>query len=506
MIGKVCSGGVHGIEAFMCLVECDISGGFPGVELVGSLAPEVKESKERVITALKNCGFIIPAKRITVNISPANLKKRGTGYDLPVAISILIAMGEIEPTNLDETLVIGELLLSGEVGPVKGVLPIVKMARDRGIKRCIVPKANYKEASVVDDVMILPADSLASIVSILLGEKDFVCFEKTATKTPIEDTDYVYDFSSISGQKVAKRGLEIGAAGLHNVLMIGPPGTGKTLLAKSLAGILPPMNKDESLEVSSIYSVAGLLPSDGSLITKRPVVEAHHTSTEIALSGGGNMPHPGLISLAHRGVLFLDEMPEFSSRVLEVLRQPIEDRVIHIARNGYNVSYPADFMLVGALNPCPCGMYPDMKKCTCTENMRRRYIGKLSKPLVDRMDLCVQVLRPNSNEMLNSVKEESSLDVRNRVIAAQKIQRERFEGTNVIFNSQMGIAEIEKFCCLGNAQKELMEKAILKYDLSARSYHRILRSARTIADLDRSDEIKCDHITEALFFKSEVLS
>ena len=511
MIGEVISGGVHGIDAHIVRVECDIASGFPAFELVGSLAPEVKESRERVVTALRNSDVVIPNKRITVNLSPANLRKHGTGYDLPVAVSILMAMDIIDIKSVENTLFIGELSLGGEIGGVRGVLPVVKKGRDEGISRFIVPKTNAKEAAVIDDVIVICVDNLTELISYLTGainvervEPSHYGLSKSAEQDFNDKKILDYDFAKISGQKVAKRGLEIATAGLHNVLMVGPPGTGKTLLAKSLPGILPPMNKDEILEVSSIYSVAGKLPENGSLITKRPVVTAHHTATDVAMSGGGNTPHPGMISLAHRGVLFLDEMPEFPKKVLEVLRQPIEDKVIHVAKNGYSVSYPSDFMLVGAMNPCPCGMYPDMNKCTCTENMRKRYISKLSKPLVDRVDLCMQVSRPESSEILKEINEEPSYKIRERVIKAQKIQQERYKNTGILFNSQMGIDEIKTYCELKGEKLSFMENVINKYDLSARSFHRMLRCARTIADLDESKEIEVKHLTEALFFKCDI--
>ena len=511
MIGEVISGSVHGIDAHIVRVECDIASGFPAFELVGSLAPEVKESRERVVTALRNSDVVIPNKRITVNLSPANLRKHGTGYDLPVAVSILMAMDIIDIKSVENTLFIGELSLGGEITGVRGVLPVVKKGRDEGISRFIVPKTNAKEAAVIDDVIVICVDNLTELISYLTGalnvervEPSHYGLSKSAEQDFNDKKILDYDFAKISGQKVAKRGLEIATAGLHNALMVGPPGTGKTLLAKSLPGILPPMNKDEILEVSSIYSVAGKLPENGSLITKRPVVTAHHTATDVAMSGGGNTPHPGMISLAHRGVLFLDEMTEFPKKVLEVLRQPIEDKVIHVAKNGYSVSYPSDFMLVGAMNPCPCGMYPDMNKCTCTENMRKRYISKLSKPLVDRVDLCMQVSRPESSEILKEINEEPSYKIRERVIKAQKIQQERYKNTGILFNSQMGIDEIKTYCELKGEKLSFMENVINKYDLSARSFHRLLRCARTIADLDESKEIEVKHLTEALFFKCDI--
>ena len=422
-----------------------------------------------------------------------------------------MAMDIIDIKSVENTLFIGELSLGGEITGVRGVLPVVKKGRDEGISRFIVPKTNAKEAAVIDDVIVICVDNLTELISYLTGalnvervEPSHYGLSKSAEQDFNDKKILDYDFAKISGQKVAKRGLEIATAGLHNALMVGPPGTGKTLLAKSLPGILPPMNKDEILEVSSIYSVAGKLPENGSLITKRPVVTAHHTATDVAMSGGGNTPHPGMISLAHRGVLFLDEMTEFPKKVLEVLRQPIEDKVIHVAKNGYNVSYPSDFMLVGAMNPCPCGMYPDMNKCTCTENMRKRYISKLSKPLVDRVDLCMQVSRPESSEILKEINEEPSYKIRERVIKAQKIQQERYKNTGILFNSQMGIDEIKTYCELKGEKLSFMENVINKYDLSARSFHRLLRCARTIADLDESKEIEVKHLTEALFFKCDI--
>lgn len=356
MIGTVCSGGIHGLEAFVVKVECDIAEGFPGFDLVGLLASEVREAKERTITALRNCGITIPSKKVTINMAPANLRKHGTGYDLPMAISIAVALGIVKQESVANVLICGELMLGGEVSGIRGVLPIVKVAKDNGINTCIVPSQNAFEGAVIEEVAIIPVSSLKELILYLNGEIDIEPEKTLPQNEELEKKKGKYDFSKVAGQRIAKRGLEIAAAGMHNVLMAGPPGTGKSLLAKSLPGILPPMSKDEMLEVSSVYSVAGLISKNQRIISKRPVVEVHHSATEAALTGGGNIPKPGLISLAHRGVLFLDEMPEFSKRVLEVLRQPIEDKVIHVSKNGYNVTYPADFMVVGALNKVPCYM------------------------------------------------------------------------------------------------------------------------------------------------------
>lgn len=504
MIGTVISGGVHGMEAFIVRVECDISDGFPGFDFVGMLSSEVKEARERTITALGNLNISVPPKKVTVNMAPADVRKHGTGYDLPIAISILTAMGVIRQESVANTLFIGELMLSGELNKVRGVLPVVKLAKEKGISVCVVPEGNAREASVIEGMRVISVNDIRRLIDILNGESKPAY--QTVHGLDIDDgkngksrTDN--NFSRVSGQKVAKRGLEIAAAGMHNVLMVGPPGTGKTMLAKCLPGILPPMTTEEAIEVSSVYSVAGMLTEENPLITERPVIEAHHTSTEISLCGGGNIPKPGLVTLAHRGVLFLDEMPEFSRKVLEVLRQPLEDKVINVARNGYDVRYPAQFMLVGAMNPCPCGMYPDMNKCTCTETMRKKYSSKLSKPLLDRIDLCLQVLRPGSEELMSKTEEENSETVRTRVMAAHEIQKERYKG-KAYFNSQMGVEEIEKYCALNTEERKLMERAISKYELSARAYHRVLRTARTIADLDGSEVLNVRHISEALFYKS----
>ncbi|MCR5419767.1 MAG: YifB family Mg chelatase-like AAA ATPase [Lachnospiraceae bacterium] len=502
MFSSVMSFGIHGIEGFCVKVEADISDGMPMFELVGYLSSEVREARERVRTALKNAGYVFPVKRITLNLSPGNIRKQGTGYDLPMAIAILCAMGEINHEISEDTVMFGELMLNGEVSAINGVLPMVIKARSMGIKKCIVPHANAKEAAMVEDVSIIGVCNIREAVDYL--NHDVVPEPITAESSAgmdngsYKDTDLKY----VKGQRIARRALEIAASGMHNMLMIGAPGAGKSMLAKCIPTILPPLTKEEALEVSSIYSVAGLLGSGEGILKERPFVAPHHTVTDIAMTGGGMYPRPGNISLAHRGVLFLDEMAEFSRYTLEVLRQPLEDRRITVTRNGGSYVYPADFMLVGAMNPCPCGAYPDLKRCTCTQTRRQRYFGKLSRPLLDRMDICVQVERLDYSHMLKEEAAESSVEVRERVLRVHKIQKERFEGRGILFNSQMNPELLKEFAGLSKEVKDWFAKALDSLMISARSYNKIIKIARTIADMEGEVNIGREHISEALQFNS----
>ena len=502
MFASVLSVAIIGVKGRLIRVEADVCAGLPAMTMVGYVSGQVREAQERVKAALRNSGAVLPPRRITLNLAPADLRKEGTAFDLPIALALLTAFGLLPKESVNGILAVGELSLNGQLKPVRGVLPIAVLAAKRGIRLMIVPKENRREAEMAGGVRIAAAENLRQVWNWLsAGEAPETEKPETDSEDGLLYEPKAPDFASVCGQKVLRRAAEIAVSGFHNLMMTGPPGAGKSMAAACIPGILPSPSLEECLEISGVYSVAGLLSQERPFLDRRPFRAPHHTISQKAMAGGGAFPRPGEISLAHRGVLFLDELPEFRRETLEILRQPLEERVIRISRARGSTEFPADFMLVAAMNPCPCGCYPDRSRCTCTDTDIKRYRAKISRPLTDRIDLWAEAGTVTFQELEEGEKNEDSKTIRGRVERVRTVQAERYRNTRYRFNGDLDAEGVRRFCRLDGAAEKLMENVYAHLSLSVRGYHRLLKVARTIADMDGEREILRRHLSEAVCYR-----